>query len=232
MYYRPMNILGFLLNYYPVTIIFCSILIILLYVIQYLDKSKRNAAKECNSPGCVRCKRYKVIKENGLRRLKTLKLKEALRSRISKAIKLESIENSKQKPNVYFDNSFHSIPFWSADAFEDVLLIEKNGVILNQAFSKAKEYPELWCNNTTLTGSWRTFYFYNQGERCDYNCNLFPEVARLVENLPNFMSDCVFGNACFSVLSPHTELQEHYGPCNIRLRCHFGNKFFMKLPLR
>uniref|UniRef100_A0A8C9P2C4 Aspartyl/asparaginy/proline hydroxylase domain-containing protein n=1 Tax=Spermophilus dauricus TaxID=99837 RepID=A0A8C9P2C4_SPEDA len=51
-----------------------------------------------------------------------------------------------------------------------------------------------------------------------------PRTYRLLGSLRTCIGNNVFGNACISVLSPGTVITEHYGPTNIRIRCHLGLK--------
>ncbi|GLD52638.1 aspartate beta-hydroxylase domain-containing protein 2 isoform X2 [Lates japonicus] len=48
---------------------------------------------------------------------------------------------------------------------------------------------------------------------------------RVLGQLRTFIANNVFGDACFSVLTPGALITEHDGPTNVRLRCHLGLKF-------
>lgn len=93
---------------------------------------------------------------------------------------------------------------------EDDLVHEKN------------ELVKCWKRNTTEQGSWCVFHLYNQGEKVVKNCELCPRTTSIIESLPSAMNGSLFGNACFSVVFPETKITEHYGPCNVRIRCHLG----------
>lgn len=76
--------------------------------------------------------------------------------------------------------------------------------------------------NSTPSGEWFTFYLVNQGMCVPRNCRRCPRTYRLLGSLRTCIGNNVFGNACISVLSPGTVIAEHYGPTNIRIRCHLG----------
>ena len=55
------------------------------------------------------------------------------------------------------------------------------------------------------------------------NANRAPVLTKLIERrLRSSMTHCVFGNAFISVMAPGTRIEPHFGPCNVRLRCHLG----------
>lgn len=92
---------------------------------------------------------------------------------------------------------------------------------LYRAFSNCS-LPQGWKMHSTPSGEWVTFYLVNQGVCVPRNCRRCPRTYRLLGSLRTCIGNNVFGNACLSVLSPGTVITEHYGPTNIRLRCHLG----------
>uniref|UniRef100_A0A4W3IT14 Aspartate beta-hydroxylase domain-containing protein 2 n=1 Tax=Callorhinchus milii TaxID=7868 RepID=A0A4W3IT14_CALMI len=136
-----------------------------------------------------------------------------------------------QKPEVFFLPDLPTAPFFSREAQKhDAELLERNyQVILSEfeaiykAFSNCN-LPQGWKVNSTPRGEWFTFYLVNQGGCLPSNCRKCPRTYRLLSSLRTFIGNNVFGNACFSVLSPDTLITEHYGPTNVRIRCHLGLK--------
>eukprot|EP00163_Fabomonas_tropica_P032768 TRINITY_DN835_c0_g1_i19.p1 TRINITY_DN835_c0_g1~~TRINITY_DN835_c0_g1_i19.p1 ORF type:complete len:131 (+),score=8.32 TRINITY_DN835_c0_g1_i19:68-460(+) len=61
---------------------------------------------------------------------------------------------------------------------------------------------------------------YNQGIRQEENCQQCPFTTQLLEQIDDLMTECVFGNAFFSIISPGTHITPHCGPTNVRLRTH------------
>lgn len=94
---------------------------------------------------------------------------------------------------------------------------------LDAVLDKRQRLPtlqDLSPHNVALTNDqdWKVMMFYSYGQRVDYNCELCPETARLVEGIPGLMT------AMFSILSPGKHIPEHRGPYNGVLRYHLGLK--------
>lgn len=77
-------------------------------------------------------------------------------------------------------------------------------------------------NNTKgVKAGWRTLYLVNQGQPVKEHIALCPKTAAALECVgAGLMRNCVFANACFSVLEPGAHIARHRGPCNVRIRCH------------
>ena len=151
-----------------------------------------------------------------------------------------------QNPNILFVPTVRKIPWWeaegdtSADTFSDekktleanhnVILEEFETVFKDVADVSPKEVTgtegqakvKQWTVNSTEKGCWCVYHLYNQGQKVTENCNRCPQTTKLVEGLASVMTGCLFGNVTFSVLYPETHIEEHYGPCNVRIRCHLG----------
>ena len=140
--------------------------------------------------------------------------------------------NAEQQPNVFFMPGISTVPCWRDDKLKShprltsalSTIQEKYTSILEECNNLQRtEHCKLWRSNTSESGQWKTFYLYNQGKKVEENCKFCPETVCLLNQafLP-FMKDCIFGNALFSIVEPGTIITEHYGPTNIRLRCHLG----------
>ncbi len=64
--------------------------------------------------------------------------------------------------------------------------------------------------------SWKTWFFFGYGIRCEENCRQCPETTRILESIPGMKT------AFFSILSPHKHIPPHYGPFKGVLRYHLG----------
>ncbi|CAG0879411.1 unnamed protein product [Darwinula stevensoni] len=116
-----------------------------------------------------------------------------------------------------------SQPVWDAcDCNEDLILLEKNFNRIKDDFLSAYVVAELWCENSTMTGSWSLFYFMNQGNVNKNAIALCPSTWEILQSLNHRVTDCCFGNVFFSILAPESEVEPHCGPTNCRLRCHLG----------
>ncbi|XP_046904406.1 aspartate beta-hydroxylase domain-containing protein 2 [Hypomesus transpacificus] len=139
-----------------------------------------------------------------------------------------------QRPEVFFLPDLPSAPFFSRDAQKhDVELLERSFPALLAEFENIYQHPPAragsalppgWKTNTTPHGQWWTFYLVNQGTPLALNARRCPRAWRVLGQLRTFIANNVFGNACFSVLTPGALIAEHYGPTNVRVRCHLGLK--------
>jgi len=184
----------------------------------------------CSSPDCIRCNKYSILLAAAKEKLKRFeRISGSKLSHLLDATKPSAeFQHQSQRPNVFYIMELHASPWWQESSFRnDVKSLENNWKLIHEEFLAVYEDETFlqthWTSNTTEMGSWQTFYFYNQGQEVSANCNLCPITFKLLESLESFMPGCVFGNALFSVLDPHTTVTEHYGPTNVRIRCHLGN---------
>lgn len=154
--------------------------------------------------------------------------------------KLES--KGKKKPSyLEFQNPtlFHmdlpANPYWGdLDVYSsETELLRLNFKIVYQEFKQLfgalqNGNHSGWKLNDVEDGHWCIFPLLDQGIINEANCSRCPNTAALLDSLPALMRDCVFGNACFSVLYPDSVIKPHYGPSNIRLRCHMGKLALFK----
>lgn len=137
-----------------------------------------------------------------------------------------------QKPTL-FHMDLPANPYWgNLDVYSgETELLKLNFQIVYQEYKQV--FGTLqdgnisgWKLNDVENGHWCIFPLLDQGIINEANCNRCPNTAALLGSLPSLMRDCVFGNACFSVLYPDSVIKPHYGPSNIRLRCHLGKLIF------
>ncbi|XP_009700917.1 PREDICTED: aspartate beta-hydroxylase domain-containing protein 2 [Cariama cristata] len=189
----------------------------------------------CHSPDCVRCTHHDGLNQKLYHNLQEYAKRYSWSGmgRIHKGIREQgrylNSRPSIQKPEVFFLPDLPTMPYFSRDAQKhDVELLERNFQTilcefetLYKAFSNCS-LPQGWKMNSTPSGEWFTFYLVNQGMCVPRNCRRCPRTYRLLGSLRTCIGNNVFGNACISVLSPGTVIAEHYGPTNIRIRCHLG----------
>ncbi|XP_013387364.2 aspartate beta-hydroxylase domain-containing protein 2 [Lingula anatina] len=104
----------------------------------------------------------------------------------------------------------------------DVKILESNADSIFKEFECVYASTVGWVCNTTPTGKWLVFHLVNQGTKLEDNCKKCPHTVSLLKALPSFMGCNLLGNASFSVVYPGTEIAEHFGPTNIRIRTHLG----------
>nr|XP_045369871.1 aspartate beta-hydroxylase domain-containing protein 2 isoform X2 [Camelus bactrianus] len=195
----------------------------------------QNGFAYCQSPECVRCSHSDGLNQKLYHNLQEYakRYSWAGMGRIHKGVREQgrylSSRPSIQKPEVFFLPDLPTTPYFARDAQKhDVELLERNFQTilcefetLYKAFSNCS-LPQGWKMNSTPSGEWITFYLVNQGVCVPRNCRKCPRTYRLLGSLRTCIGNNVFGNACISVLSPGTVITEHYGPTNIRIRCHLG----------
>lgn len=205
-------------------------------LIQGIDTNGlQNGYAHCYSPECVRCAHSDGLNQKLYHNLQEYAKRYSWSGmgRIHKGIREQGrYLNSRpaiQKPEVFFLPDLPTTPYFPRDTQKhDVELLERNfQTILGEfealykAFSNCN-LPQGWKVNGTPSGEWLTFYLVNQGMCVPRNCRKCPRTYRLLGSLRTCIGHNVFGNACISVLTPGTVISEHYGPTNIRIRCHLG----------
>ena len=182
----------------------------------------------CNSLDCVRCHKYKHLLPQVNAKLsdyvnshKGNELEQLTAAILEKSSTIVGPQE-RQCPNVLHLPYLEAKPMWNDDQFQrEVSLLEKSWKIIREECQSVIA-DDGWLANSAEHGCWATFYLYNQGQRNNKNCDLCPNTVALLDNLSNVMSKNVFGNVLFSILYPGTVVAPHFGPCNIRIRCHLG----------
>lgn len=198
----------------------------------YLTASAEDTFTNCKSPECVRCYKYKHVRADANQRFETYcntldGNAHSELTRVKNAImEIEECEHQSelQQPNILYLKGLRSGPVWSErDVFSKVnrILCDRFSDIRNE-FVQISRRQSGWIRNETPTGSWFVYSLINQGQYVRENCENVPKTMKLLQKIPNVMEDNLFGNVCFSVIEPGTRIAPHYGPCNIRLRCHLG----------
>lgn len=188
------------------------------------DKNDGNQTKFCESKDCVRCNTYGDTLAKALTKVETLEDRDLI-ERIKNGINHKPFEvDEKQQPNVFCYYGLESTPVWKTEILGDCdILTNSSEIIKAEFYSLIKQgTQEGWKRNRTPQGSWDVFHLINQGLEVPENCNRCPKTMAVIWSLQSAMVENVFGNVMFSVLKSGTVITEHYGPTNIRLRCHLG----------
>lgn len=77
-------------------------------------------------------------------------------------------------------------------------------------------------HNRIAEPQWKAFFLYGYGYKSELGCDLCPESARAVEQIPGLVS------AFFSILLPGTHIKKHRGPTKSLMVCHLGVKIPMQ----
>lgn len=132
-----------------------------------------------------------------------------------------------QQPNVLLVNGLTAKAFWSEEEFvTDITVLESQVKDIVKEFENVynKVWPEGWYLNNTPEGEWAVYHLINQGAKVQANADKCPKTYEILENLAGSMSTSknLFANASFSVVQSGTHISPHYGPTNVRIRCHLG----------
>lgn len=135
----------------------------------------------------------------------------------------EKDSKNKQCPTVIYFHDLEPIePFHPTNLtnLADLKKNKQNMASIIEELDCVLSLPNLWVKNKTPSGSWKLFYFFNQGKMQSQNCAICPKTTDIILNTSSFMKNCSFGNAAFSYLSPGSKIPKHAGATNARLRCH------------
>lgn len=216
------------------SIILGVVLILLFYFVHYRtgisfmtidDKTREFGCSVCEGIDCVRCNKYFEILQKAVAKLPNLK-NPAIAESIRAGLVIDDCNSNmihKQKPNIFHHKGLDSKCVWNIDNFATCNVLQLNFSVIQNEFQKIVDQNlGCWKRNTTPTGSWDVFSLVNQGIAMKENCSLCPQTMGIISSLPSVLIKNVFGNVMFSIVKPGTLITEHYGPTNIRLRCHLG----------
>lgn len=131
-------------------------------------------------------------------------------------------------PSLFYFPGLTSKPVWDAKLFSWKEEIEQN---LNTFVMEYKQLKAAQPGSDYVTqeehklhsGKWDWNSYIIKGKRQTDFAVHCPKTVEFLESLgsPNLMSGTPFSFAFFSTLHPASKIAAHYGPCNLRLRCHF-----------
>ncbi|XP_046335820.1 aspartate beta-hydroxylase domain-containing protein 2-like [Haliotis cracherodii] len=221
-------------------------------LIEIQDNLKGNSGtdddgfEKCHSPSCVRCRTHKEILVRARTRLSyqaytgkpkaeerdnnILKLCTDVENSLHK--RFTQVEDEDQKPGVFKMSGLEAKPWWDEHEIEDFHGLQFSDKVLDDVKAEFFELMKksntedtvqsLWKVNSTPDGMWSICHLMDQGrptkaiEQCPKTWNAVHKLSHLL------MKNNLFGNVAFSVIVPGTVITPHYGPTNIRLRCHIG----------
>nr|CAB3223767.1 aspartyl/asparaginyl beta-hydroxylase-like [Phallusia mammillata] len=219
-------------SFETVTRLIGLVIITVIFLDHVIKKAKdrpvtRSHDNFCSSPNCLRC--------NFVINLTQLKVKAGRQflknprelERLGHWISDDVYEDEERKPTKFYLPELLSFPVIERGFHEkDVDFLETNWETIAREFEEISSTANFnqtnWTINSTPTGQWSVFYLINQGSEVMQNCKLCPETMTIVKSLDDLLYECSFGNVCFTVLEPGTSISAHYGPCNVRSRCHLG----------
>jgi aspartyl/asparaginyl beta-hydroxylase (cupin superfamily) len=114
-----------------------------------------------------------------------------------------------------------SRPWHDAHRFEIVARLEANYPAIRREISRV-DRPTFRPENESIprSGSWDVLMLFEHGRKNEETCKQCPVTAALLMDNPAPITP--EGLIYFSRMAPGTHVAAHYGPTNIRLRCHLG----------
>lgn len=222
------------------------IVFLCIFVIAYFIKRKNEISKitefsSCRNPNCVRCVQYRQVTVRACERYHqfcqlqtdisdaTQRIAKSLTKNSLHSTTSQLVEENVPNPLVFDLKELNPTEFYEVCSdvrlAADITVLEENkDTILSDFLNINKpQHQERWLRNDTPEGQWRVFHLINQGKVMEENIKLCEKTFELVSKLQNVMKRNVFGNVVFSVINPGTTISTHYGPTNIRIRCHLGS---------
>jgi aspartyl/asparaginyl beta-hydroxylase (cupin superfamily) len=131
------------------------------------------------------------------------------------------------KPSLFYFPGLHSQPIYQSTDFKHSATLQANHPTILREYLHWRGLPnvrsdyEMKFNEHQLhSGSWEWNSYILKGKKqVEFAINC-PETTYLLESIPSLMYSVPFSYAFFSTLHANTKIAPHFGPCNIRLRCH------------
>jgi aspartate beta-hydroxylase len=114
-----------------------------------------------------------------------------------------------------------SAPFHDASRLPGALAMEREYPAIRQEIEglSRREF-QAEAEGLKGRGDWDVFLFYERGRKNEENCARCPTIARIIESTNTVRT--MAGLLYVSKLGPGTDIKAHFGPVNMRLRCHLG----------
>jgi aspartyl/asparaginyl beta-hydroxylase (cupin superfamily) len=158
------------------------------------------------------------INENGIEPADVSRLLDAIKSSTNNS---QNHKNTNQRPNIYIPeltaSAWHNPNefSWTSRLHDsyDIIFAEYKALAANAKF---KQHPT---QELLENGQWSILPLFSFGHKHEDNCGLLPRTTELIESIPSAADASL---VYMSSLAPKTIIKPHYGPMNLRLRCHYG----------
>lgn len=215
-----------------------------------LHRNNSTASGLCEYSECVRCRRHDEVLLRARTRLsycddqdgsseiqKSSAWLSLLKDIETSKCKLTSVVNSAkeggehehaQNPLVLQIKGLQAKPEWNVEDFPGLHMLSEQFYTIKSEFCNMFQElasngfcSQLWKVNDTPSGRWMICHLLDQGRATDA-VSCCPVTWKTITSLPSAVTGNLFGNAAFSVMEPGTTVSPHFGPTNIRIRCHLG----------
>lgn len=162
-----------------------------------------------------------------------------LDSKLVKSAILKTNTYLRPQPSLFYYPGLTSKPIWDKNQFEITKVLESNFSTIREEYLNAKyssnsnstenkgrlvsDYCLINNEHSLHKGNWNWYSYIQKGKKNNENFkNFFPKTYNILNSLDNIIYDIPFAYSFFSELSNNSEIDYHYGPCNLRLRVHLG----------
>ena len=212
-------------------------------LVKITENTDETSFEKCTSPSCIRCRRHTEILTRARTKLSYHAFSNETEHEDNMHRLYTDIENSyhkrirqkpgyDQKPSVFKLTGLSEKKWWDSENLEELglLFFKKKEIedikteLLNlmETSQNSKSIKGLWKINNTPTGVWSICHLLDQGTVKQNVVTMCPQTWNIIQRCSSLMIDNLFGNVAFAVVVPGTSITPHYGPTNLRLRCHLG----------
>ena len=134
-------------------------------------------------------------------------------------------------PSLFVFPGLYSQPFYDSSLFPFKSQIQSKFTEVKDEYLKLKKQGPQSDYSTKQScetehklhsGEWDWNSYILKGVRQSFFASNCPNTVELLESLnsPKLMVDTPFSFSFFSTLHKNSSISSHYGPCNLRIRCH------------
>ena len=130
-------------------------------------------------------------------------------------------------PALFFYPGLSTRPIYESRQFEVADMLRSNTAAIVDEYTQWYSHPHTKSDYKLVTdehklheGHWEWNSYILKGRKQSEFAVRCPQTTSTLESIPSLMHSVPFSYAFFSTLKPHSQIAAHYGPCNIRVRCH------------
>ena len=131
-------------------------------------------------------------------------------------------------PSLFFFPGLNSRPVYPPNTFQFEAALRENIEVIRSEYLNLRKNTKLKSDYEDSTehklhhGDWEWNSYVQKGKRNADFAVKCPKTVELLESFENpaLMTSTPFSFAFFSTMGPQANILSHFGPCNLRLRCH------------
>lgn len=134
---------------------------------------------------------------------------------------------ARPNPSLFFFPGLSTKPVFNKEQFEISDMLKSAAPQIIDEYKHWYSLPQTVSDYKLVTdehklheGKWEWNSYILKGKRQSEFAVRCPKTVDMLESVPNLMHSVPFSYAFFSTLKQKSKIAAHYGPCNIRIRCH------------